>query len=544
VLTNGTNVDSGANLTVTIPAANPPVSSASITGTGFTTINLSAAQITAAAAAGGTTIAVTGLTNGTTYNLTLSATNGVGSPATATASVTPAAVALNNVTGVNVTGVTASAATVNWSIPAANTTVPGTPAPTGYSVTVTSTTTGATGTGTFTPTPNVGTATSLTLSGLSASGNYSVTVTAVYSAAVLAANPLSAAPAGVGFAMQSNAVIYQDIQVNKPNGLLVMTQRCYANPSATSGTAPTWTITTPGTTNVLPVVGNSTANGPLSINGPIAAQSATQAGKGFPTGIPATPATSLVKNGTLDGQTTDLASSAVNGPGNSGVAPIISATPFDGTSTPWSGSPGTAGTDPLFSANASLLSGYPFPTNADGSLPTTNYGTRCSLNLGNAHLVTTGANAGQYFAASGQIDQITVVNTQDTDAGYSVTGQVSSFLNTVQTGGGNRSFSGDYLGWTPQAPAYITPGQNDGLGLKYDTQATAGPDAQQGVPSTVGTLAAPSNVGGLANAKTLVSSPSGHSLGIVQADARLRLIIPTSVVSGVYHGTLTFQAFG
>jgi hypothetical protein len=78
----------------------------------------------------------------------------------------------------------------------------------------------------------------------------------------------------------------------------------------------------------------------------------------------------------------------------------------------------------------------------------------------------------------------------------------------------------------------VTPAQIDGLGANYTTTVTQGADVPQGVP------------GGLSTGKVLASSPAGHSLGIAQLDARLRLIIPTAVKAGVYHGTLTFQALG
>src|SRR5205823_2624786 len=73
-----------------------------------------------------------------------------------------------------------------------------------------------------------------------------------------------------------------------------------------------------------------------------------------------------------------------------------------------SGPGGTA--DPLFAQ-------YPYPTDANG-VPDANYPTNCSVDLGIAHLVTSGAGAGQFFEATGFISQITVVDTRDTDPGW------------------------------------------------------------------------------------------------------------------------------
>ncbi len=461
--------DASATVTVVIPAATPHITSASIAGFP-SVINLSAGQITAAAAPGGLVLpAVTGLSNGTTYNLTLTASNGVNPDETAIASVTPAFATLTNVTGLGITNIGATSATVSWTAPAAN---GGGQVATGYLVTVT---------GAGAPAPFTVATTSTSLSSLTSNEAYTVTVTAQYSQA----NPVAAAPS-TGFTTTSATIILQDISVNRPSGLLVMTQRCVANPVLDGN----GNVTTPG-------VGQT-------INGPIPAEGVQI---GFPTGIPATAATSVA--------------ALLVGPGDNGVAPIVSNTPFDQNG---------ALADPTFSAPGTLglLSGYPYPQNADGTPHAPAYPTRCTINLGNAKLLTTGANAGQYFVTSGQIDQVTVVNTQDTDPGWHVTGTISNFQNTLQTGV-NTSFSGDYLGWTPKV-SWVTPPQADGLGLNYTMAATAGTGTTQGIG------------GGLSNGDTLATSPPGQSLGIAQLDARLKLLIPTQIKSGTYHATLTFSA--
>ncbi|MCE9621113.1 MAG: fibronectin type III domain-containing protein [Actinomycetia bacterium] len=452
---SGSAGDAQVTLDYTIPTSTPAITSATITyGSGPTTITLAGGQLTPGVHTG---LNVGSLTNGTAYTFTLTASNGVAPASTANVTLTPSLSTLNNISGLTVTNVAATSATVSWSAPAAN---GGGQVPTGYLVTVTVTGSGA-------PAPFTVATTSTPLSGLTAETAYSVTVTAQYSQA----NPVAAAPSA-SFTTTPNTIIYQDISVNRPNGLLVMTQRCVS--------------TSPG-------VGQT-------INGSIPAEGAQI---GFPTGIPATSATSTA--------------SIPGGPGDNGVAPAASNVPF-----------ATTPPDGTFTANISLLSGYPYPQNTDGTPQAPAYPTRCTINLGNASLVTTGANAGQYFVVSGQIDQVTVVNTQDNDAGWHVTGTMSNFQNTLQTGA-NTSFSADYLGWTPKR-SYITPPQNDGLGANYTMAVTAGTGTTQGT------------AGGLSNGDVLATSPATQSLGITQLDARLKLLIPTQIKSGTYHGTLTFSA--
>jgi hypothetical protein len=486
--------DTTASVVSTIPAQTPAVTSAVISVvpavSGFP-LTLSAAQLTTAAT--GLTIPVTGLTNGTLYTFTSTVTNGVGAADVKTATVTPTFGTLNNVTGLSFTGIGATGATVSWSAPAANA---GGQTPAAYIVTVSPTVTGSP----FTVT----TGTTLSLSGLLVEKTtYSVSVSAFYGTlpSTPLPNPVASAATG-SFPTTSNTVIVQDISVNRPNGLLVMTQRCVANPVLTNtGALFTGTVSAPGTTGI---VSGSTAG--ATINGPIAYEPPAIAGKGFPTGLPPSGATSVA--------------SITGGPGDNGIAPIASITPF-----------ATTPADPTF-ANIGGVSGYPYPQDALGNLVAPAYPTRCTLNLGNAVLVTTGPNAGQYFAAYGQIDQVTVVNTNDLDAGWNVTGTMSNFQNTFATGA-NTSFSGDYVGWTPQVPAYVTPAQTDGLGLNYAMSVTAGPNVLQAT-GALGT--------GMTAGKLLASSPQFASLGIAQLDARIRVLIPTAVKSGTYHGTLTFQA--
>jgi hypothetical protein len=183
-----------------------------------------------------------------------------------------------------------------------------------------------------------------------------------------------------------------------------------------------------------------------------------------------------------------------------------------GTAPTFAGGPG--GLDPLFSQ-------YPYPVDGNGDA-VANYPTDCGINLGNAALVTSGPGAGQYFRKTGNLHQVTVVDTRDTDAGWVLTGTMGNFTSGVN------SFSGSHLGWTPiktsDTPAYDT--DLDGI-LDYDQSVTAGP------------VVGPSTVNGLGNGETWASAPAAAGLGIARLDADITLNIPVVNNTGTYTGVLT-----
>ncbi len=161
---------------------------------------------------------------------------------------------------------------------------------------------------------------------------------------------------------------------------------------------------------------------------------------------------------------------------------------------------------------------YPYPTDAL-NVPNAVYPTHCALDMGIAALVTTGTEAGKYFAVSGRLNQVTVVDTRDTDSGWVLSGSVSDFT------GPTDSFSGNYLGWTPVASG------DSGLTLAgYDQLTTAGPTVL------------PNNATGLTTSKVLGQAASNVGLGIAAFDARLKLLIPVTANSGKYTATLTLSA--
>jgi hypothetical protein len=170
---------------------------------------------------------------------------------------------------------------------------------------------------------------------------------------------------------------------------------------------------------------------------------------------------------------------------------------------------------------------YPYPVNDTTFEVEATYPTYCGVNLGRARFVTRGAGAGQFFAASGVINQITIVDTRDDDAGWTVSGQMGDF----SANGGTDTFSGSQLGWAPQKTE-DTGSFTDSLGASYDQVATAGPVV---APNTAAAT-------GLSAGSVLMQAAPNAGLGVAIADARLKLLIPVTADAGLYEGTLTFSA--
>jgi hypothetical protein len=150
------------------------------------------------------------------------------------------------------------------------------------------------------------------------------------------------------------------------------------------------------------------------------------------------------------------------------------------------------------------------------------YPTHCGVDLGTAGLIESGDGAGQFYAADGVLNQVTVLDTRDTDVGWTVTGTMGTF-----SAGTGLDFSGDQLGWTPfsaDTAPYAFPGGT------YDQAVSPGPAVN------------PNTTGGLGDGATFASAPGGAGRGIARLDARLKLLIPVAASSGNYTGTLTITA--
>jgi len=168
----------------------------------------SGAAVTLPVAAPGA-FTIPGLTNGTTYSVTVKGTNAAGtSPASNAVTGTP----LNANQRPPVTSLTASpgaagSAVLNWVAPTGTGTI------NNYTVGVNPTVAGA-------PFTTGGAVTTFTVNGLATGTSYTLTVTANY------AGPEVGSPATVTFFATGAQVLIQDITVVRPAGALILTQRC------------------------------------------------------------------------------------------------------------------------------------------------------------------------------------------------------------------------------------------------------------------------------------------------------------------------------
>ena len=154
------------------------------------------------------------------------------------------------------------------------------------------------------------------------------------------------------------------------------------------------------------------------------------------------------------------------------------------------------------------------------------YGTHCAVALGTATLVKTGTQAGQYFEASGPMNEITIVDTRDTDDGWTVNGVLTGTGDFVS---GTKHFSGKNLGWTPASPTVTPPIVANDTDPGYTQIATGGPAV---APVTAG----------LKSARLLGNAAATKGLGIAKLNAQLRVLIPIFNQAGVYTATLQITA--
>ena len=421
----GTLTDAGLSI--------PGVTGYTITATPFgagSGAAVTPAPLTPAAAGA---FSFSGLTNGVSYAVKATATNSVGtSPDSNTVNGTPNPLPYLPVTALSRT-VGINQVTLTWTNPSDLASHP-LQVPAGYDVVVTG---AGAGTGTFNGNSGI------VISGLTAGVTYTFTVQPKYTL------PYSAPVASTTGVANPPTLLFQDINVTRPVGALVITQRC----------------------------------------GVFAARTAEAATATFP---------------------------AI--PGLAASADLIGTAPTTGAAA---GGPA----DGLFGQ-------YPYPVDSNG-LSNAVYPTHCGINLGIGRLVTAGTYAGDYFAAYGQIHQVTVVDTRDTDPGWTVTGTMSNFTKTgVSSGGtpvsGTQSFSGDYLGWSPA--------------LTGDSGASMA-GYNQTVTLPVGTVAPTTTAGaGLTSGKVMANAAPGVGMGIATLDAGLKLLIPLTAVNGVYTAVLTFSA--
>jgi hypothetical protein len=121
---------------------------------------------------------------------------------------------------------------------------------------------------------------------------------------------------------------------------------------------------------------------------------------------------------------------------------------------------------------------------------------------------------GDWFGATGKLNTIAVSDSRRTLAPWSISAGVGDFKDADKT------FSGSYLGWTPQ----ILSG---GAGAKAGAAVASGYDDQGK---------------GLSVSRGLASADQGHARGTAKVGADLDLKIPTDVTKGSYRTTLTITA--
>ncbi len=364
--------------------------------------------------AGATSFQIPGVALGSSYTVSLVASNTVGDSAPSNTITVVGAVTAPAPVVTAPDAFEGNAVTVSWLAPASG------PAPASYDVAITP------GGPTFT---GVAGLSQVVPAGL-AIGSYTATVTPNYAAG----SGVTGTAGSDGFSVTPNTLVLQEITVTRPPGALILTQRC-------------------------------------GVYGPLDAFTAVDAFPGFP------------RNLALETASADQI----------GTSPDIDLV-----------TPGVQ-VDPEFG-------NYPEPQ------PPT-YPTECGLSMGSARFVTSGALAGQFYTASGRLNQVTVLDTRDTDTGWIARGDVEDNF----TGTTGNTFSGDYLGWTPQ----VTDTSDPVGGSTYDQVVTPGPQVLPGTPS------------GLTNNPILGESPVNAGLGIATMDARMKLLIPASANAADYSATLS-----
>jgi hypothetical protein len=436
-----------------------------------------------AVAAGATSFEIPGLDAGETYSVTLTATNSVGTSAPSAAISVTGDVQTSPVAVTTLSVFDGDDVIVNWTAPA------GPVAPASYDVAILQ---GAT----VVASQNAVAALTATFPGL-AVGTYTARVTPNYAAG----SGVSGQAGTASFSVNPGALVFQELTVTRPEGALILTQRC-------------------GTYNAMPTVSAGSAEVPNDF-------------PGFPFNLDPAPAV-----------------------GQYGTAPIL----VDGSNNPIDGDPVAPGVQTVLDPE---FGNYPLPNDdpADGlDVPFGNV-TQCGLDMGVAQFVTEFNSprpglvpaplsplAGEFFAADGRLNEVTVLDTRDLDTGWKLKADIEDRFTSISNGD---SFSGDYLGVIPQMTddSDVVGGEGpNGSATLYDQTVVTG------LPGTVGARAngvvlpgdgfpdaAGFNSGdiGLTDNPVLASAAPNAGLGIATIDARLLLLIPASVDAADYSATLT-----
>jgi hypothetical protein len=173
-----------------------------------------------------------------------------------------------------------------------------------------------------------------------------------------------------------------------------------------------------------------------------------------------------------------------------------------------------------------------------------------------AHLITTGPKAGQYLEATGAINELTVVDYRDVGTAWTATGAVSQFCD----GSGAATPVNGNAGLTPAPNPSIIPNvpgpracqvgdkhfSGDDLGItprvKRFSAPITSPDGTYTMLVDQGSPVLPGTVGGLGGLGVPLANAhnAGSRLGMALIDGDLDLMIPVIDQSGHYQATFTF----
>jgi hypothetical protein len=195
---------------------------------------------------------------------------------------------------------------------------------------------------------------------------------------------------------------------------------------------------------------------------------------------------------------------------------------------------------------------YAYPVDANG-IPNPTYPTDCTVHLGTAHLLTADHTAfdylatpitsgptyahGNYFRATGDIQQVTITDTRDTDNGWNLNVQITDFTHN------SNHFSGNNLGMIPtvtdHSPPFSSPDGNYTMTVHSGNPVYPGATGAGGMGSGTPTVAL-----GEAQNCTVPTYPTTCTggLGMALMDAHLALMIPVFDKADTYTAVMTFTA--
>jgi hypothetical protein len=428
---------------------------------------------------------ITGLQNFQSYSFTVHA-RAVASDNTTTATSaesSPAATASPQPTGPQITSALPgnNQVTLTWTPPTFTTGL------TGYSIVYTDTT--HPGPPVTVPVGNV---TTSIVTGLNNGDVYSFTVAAVYGPGQ---QSLASAPVSVS---ASGTFITQHIDVTRPASALVLTQACSSLPTDEAGhfdptnSVPTANIGNQPNPNVA-------TDCTVHLSGPRAPGAHT--------------VNRTVTDGVTDGTTHIVSATAAFT--TSGVGSLIFGDNLPPNTTVVSVQDASHAT--LSAAALATATGNSWTIAPDAPTP--------------ARLITTGPQAGQFFAASGDLQEVTIVDIRDNDPGWTATGSLGQFTDAL-----SHHFSASDVGWTPTVHDHSAP--------------FTSPDGNYTQIVNAGGLVAPLTVPGLganpgpslavAPARAGAAPNLSGGLGIAHLDAHLDIRIPVFANAGTYTAVMTF----